>query len=83
MLPLTTMSSSMLETNWMKICSCIGLEFNRGGAHGKTEFLALTVRFLQSGTGLTSFRSKIRLGVSFISLLSICRELLVDMAASL
>lgn len=68
------------DSNWMGV---IGLEFNKGEVHGKMGFLELTVQFLQSGTGLTSFRLKIRLGVSFTSLLSICRELLVDLAALL
>ena len=42
------------------ICVVIGLEFNNGEVHGKMEFLEQIVQFLPSGTGLTSFKSRIR-----------------------
>ena len=47
-------------TDWNLMVDVIGLEFNKGEVHGKMGFLVLTVQFLQSGTGLTSFRLKIR-----------------------
>ena len=56
-----------------------GMVFNSGKMLGKTESLAQTVPFLLDGIGLISFRSKIRLAVSFISLPYTSRELLVDM----
>ena len=42
------------------ICGVIGLEFNSGEVHGKMVFLELIVQFLPSGTGLTSFKLRIR-----------------------
>ena len=59
-----------------------GLGFSKGGVLGKMVFLAQIVLFLLSGTGLTSFRSKIRLEAFSTSLLFIFRELLVDLVAS-
>lgn len=51
-----------------------GLVFKWGRVLGKMGCLVLTVPFLQSGTGPTNFRSKIRLAVSSTSLPFISRE---------
>jgi len=47
-------------SDWNLMIDDTGLEFNKGEVHGKMGFLVLTVQFLRSGTGLTSFKLKIR-----------------------
>lgn len=59
---------------WADFCGKIGLGFSRRGVPGKMVYQEQTVLFLQSGTGLTNFRSRTKLEVSFISLLCIFRE---------
>ena len=47
-------------SDWNFMIDDTGQEFNKGEVHGKMGFLVLTVQFLRSGTGLTSFKLKIR-----------------------
>lgn len=54
-----------------------GLGFKCGEIHGKMEFLVQIVQFLPNGIGHTNSKSRIKLGVSFTSLLLISKELLV------
>lgn len=59
---------------WANFCGNIGLGFSRRGVLGKMVYQEQTVLFLQSGTGLTNFRSRTKLEVSSISLRYIFRE---------
>lgn len=65
--------------------SCVigtGLGFSNGGLRGKMVFLAQIVPFHRNGTGLTSFRSRIRLGAFSTFLPCIFKEQLVGLGVS-
>jgi len=60
---------------WLMIM--VGRGFKCGEIHGKMESLAQIVQFLPNGIGHTNSKSRIKLEVSFTSLLLISKEPLV------
>lgn len=60
----------------------VGMVYSRGETRGRMVFWEQIVLFLPVGIGHMNFKSKIKLGVSFISLLQASRKLQVVLEGS-